>query len=91
LNGGVGFLISGLEFAGRSVELGGFAMKEAVSQGTADALVKEDEHEGNANAFVGEPVGVGGAVALQQTMGFEFAEVITELGQGVAEPPVSPD
>lgn len=55
------------------MELCGLAVEEAVGQGTTDALVKESEHEGNADAFFGEPVGAAGAVALEQGMGFELA------------------
>jgi len=47
------------------VELGGCAVKQTVGQGSADALVKEDEHQGDADAFVGETVGITVAVALQ--------------------------
>ena len=65
LDRSVGFFISGLEFAGGSVGLGGFTVEEAVGQGAADALVEEDEHQGDAGTFVGEPVGITGAVALQ--------------------------
>jgi len=39
-------------------------VEQAVGQGAADALVEESEHEGHADAFFGEPVGVAGAVAL---------------------------
>jgi hypothetical protein len=45
--------------------VGGFAVEEAVGQGAADALVKEDEHEGDAGALVGEAIGVAVAVSLQ--------------------------
>ena len=45
--------------------LGGFAMEEAIGQRSADALMKQDEHEGNANAFFGEGVGISMAVALE--------------------------
>jgi len=38
------------------VELGGLAEEEAVGQGAADALVKEDEDQGGA-AFIGQAVG----------------------------------
>jgi len=58
-------VISGLQFAGGRVELGGVAEEEAVGQGAADAVVEEDEHQGDADAFVGEPVGITVAVALE--------------------------
>ena len=45
--------------------MGGRAEEEAVGQGAADAVVKEDEHEGDADAFSGQAVGVTGAVSLK--------------------------
>ena len=84
MNGGVCFLIGSLQFGNRGVGLGGFAMEEAIGQGSADALMEENEHEGDANAFVGEAVGIAVAVALEQGMGFEFAKVVAKLGEGVA-------
>ena len=65
LDRSVGFLIGGLEFAGGCVELSGLAEEEAVRQGTTDAVVEEDEHQGDADAFVGQPVGITVAVALE--------------------------
>ena len=59
-------------------------MEEAIGQGSADALMEEHEDEGDANAFVGEAVGIAMGVALEQGMGFEFAEVVAKLGEGVA-------
>ena len=50
--------------------------KEAVSEGTADALVKEDEEQGNTGAFVSEAVDVALAVALQQSVGLHLAQVV---------------
>ena len=58
-------MISGLEFAGGCVELGGSAEEETVGQGTTDAVVEEGEHEGDADAFVGQMVGITVAVALE--------------------------
>jgi len=49
-------VISGLQFSGGRVALGGLAEEEAVRQGAADAMVKEDEHEGDADAFIGQAV-----------------------------------
>ena len=65
------------------MELGGTTVEESVGQGAADTLVKEDEHQSNPDAFFGELVGVSGSVTREQGMGFELAQVITELGQGV--------
>ena len=65
------------------MELGGTTVEESVGQGAADTLVKEDEHQSNPDAFFGELVGVSGSVTREQGMGFELAQVITELGEGV--------
>ena len=58
-------MIGGLQLGGGGVELSGSAEEEAVGQGATDAVVKEDEHQGDADAFVGEPVGITVAVALE--------------------------
>jgi len=65
------------------MELGGTTVEETVGQGAADTLVKEDEHQSNPDAFFGELVGVSGSVTREEGMGFELAQVITELGEGV--------
>ena len=57
-------MIGRLEFGGRYVGLRGFAVEEAVGQGSADALVEENEQEGDAHAFCGETVSVPLTVAL---------------------------
>jgi hypothetical protein len=81
LNGSIGLLIGELELGGGSMELGGTTVEESVGQGAADTLVKEDEHPSNPDGFFGELVGVSGSVTGEQGMGFELAQVITELGQ----------
>ena len=48
LDRGVCFVISGLQSAGGRVELGGLGEEEAVGQGAAEAVVKEDEPQGTA-------------------------------------------
>ena len=58
-------MISGLQFGGGCVELGGLAEEEAVGQGTTDAVVEEGEHQGDADAFVGQPVGITVAASLK--------------------------
>ena len=77
-------MISGLQFGGGCVELGGLAEEEAVGQGAANAVLKEDEHQGGAEAFIGQAVGITVAVSLKQGMGFELAEVVTELGERIS-------
>ena len=58
-------MISGLQFAGGRVEFGGLAEEEAVGQGATDAVVEEGEHQGDADTFVGQLVGITVAVALE--------------------------
>ena len=45
--------------------------------------MKEQEEQGDLNPFWGETVGVAGSVTLQQPVGFEFAQVVTELVEPV--------
>ena len=47
------------------MEFGGLTEEEAVGQGTTDAVVKEGEHQGDADAFVGQLVGITAAVSLE--------------------------
>ena len=58
-------MIGGLHFGSGRVGLVGFAMEEAVGQGPTDALMEKDEEEGDADAFVGEAVGIMRAVSFQ--------------------------
>jgi hypothetical protein len=58
-------------------------VEAAIGEGTAEALVEEQEQEGKLNAFGGWSVGVAGAIALQQSMPLEFAEVVAKLVEGV--------
>ena len=61
----------------------GLVVEAAVGEGTAEALVEEQEQERDLNAFGGEAVGVAAAVALQQAVAFEFAQIVAELVQAV--------
>ena len=45
--------------------------------------MEEQEQQGHLNSFGGEAVGVTAAIALQQPVTFEFAEIVTELVQPV--------
>ena len=58
-------------------------VKAAVGQRTAEALVEEQEQECHLDAFGGQPVGVAAAIAFQQAMALEFAEIVAELVQPV--------
>ena len=64
LNGFVGAVISGFEFAGRLVSGVGAVMEAAVSEWTAEPFVEEQEEQCHLDAFWREPVGVAGAVTL---------------------------
>ncbi len=68
LDGFVGFVIGGFEFAVGCVSWVGSVVKAAVGQGTAKALMEEQKQERPLNTFGGEPVGIAGAIALQQTV-----------------------
>src|SRR5437867_9682897 len=59
-------------------------MKEAVGKWSADALMEQDEQESCLDALFGEAVAITPAIALQEAMGFHLADVVPELGQGVA-------
>jgi hypothetical protein len=83
LDGVVGFVIGGFEFAVGLLGRIGLVMEAAVGEGAAEALVEEQEEERDVNAFGGQPVGIASAVALQQSVTFEFAEVVAELVQSI--------
>ena len=76
-------MIGGFEFAVRPVGRVGFVMEAAVGEWTTEALVKEQEEERDMNAFGREAVGVAAAVALQQSVTFELAQVVAQLVQTV--------
>ena len=46
--------------------------------------MEEQEQEGHLHAFGCEAVGVAAAIALQQAMAFEFAQIVAELVQAVS-------
>ncbi len=58
-------------------------MEAAVGERAAEALVEEQEQEGDVYAFGGETVGVAAAIAFQQSVAFELAQVVAELVQSV--------
>jgi len=83
LDGLIGFVVCGFEFAIGPMRGIGFVMKAAVGQRTAETFVKKQEQESDLEAFSREAVGVTAAVALEQPVTFEFAQIITELVQPV--------
>src|SRR6202047_573505 len=83
LDGFVGAVVGGFELAGRLVMDVRAVVKVAVGERAAEPFVKEQEEQGDLDPFWGETVGVAGSVTLQQPVGFELAQVVTELGQPV--------
>ena len=65
----VGLVIGGFEFAVGAVGRIGSVMEAAVGERTAEALVEEQEQEGDVDAFGGEAVSVAAAIAFQQIRG----------------------
>ena len=61
----------------------GFVVEAAVGQRAAESLVKEQKEQRDMHAFGGETVGVATAIALQQAVAFEFAQVVAELVQPI--------
>ena len=76
-------MVSDFELAIGSVCRIGFVVKAAVGERATEAFVEEQEQEGHLHAFRCEAVGVAAAVALQQAMAFEFAQIVAELVQPV--------
>ena len=58
-------------------------VKECVGQWAADALLKQDEHGGHFDPFVGEPVRVTSALALKEAVCSQLSYVVAELGEGI--------
>ena len=83
MNGFVGAVVGGFELAGRLVMGVGAVVEAAVSERAAEAFVEEQKEQRNLNSLGGETVGVAGAVALQQTVALELAQVVTELVEAV--------
>ena len=82
LNGLIGFMIGGFDFAGRLCGLRP-TVEQAVGQRAADPFMKQDEQEGDADALGGEAIGVPTAVPLQEAMSLHFPQVVPDLGEGV--------
>ena len=76
-------MICGFEFAVWFAGRVGLVVESAVGERSAKALVEEEEEEGDVNALGGQAVSVAGAIALEQAVSFEFAEVIAELVESV--------
>ena len=84
LNGLVCLVVRGFEFAIRPVAGIRLVMKPAVGKRAAELLVEEEEQERDLHAFGGEPVSVAGTITFEQTVAFEFAQIVAELVQPVS-------
>ena len=76
-------MVGGFQFAVRSAGRVGFVVEAAVGQRAAESLVKEQKEQRDLHAFGGETVGVATAIAFQQAVPFELAQVVAELVQPV--------
>src|SRR5438445_1903283 len=76
-------MVGGFVLAGRLVLGVRAVVKAAVGERAGAPFVKEQEEQGDVNPFWGETVGVAGSVTLQQPVGLELAQVVTELVQPV--------
>ncbi len=83
LDGLVGLVIGGFEFAVGPVGRVGLVMEAAVSKRATETLVEEQEQEGNIDTFTGQPVGIATTIALQQSMPFQLAQIVAELVEPV--------
>ena len=79
MDGFVRSVIGVLEFAsGCPSQIRG-VVEAAVGQRTAKTFVKEKKEECYLNPLGGEVVGVAGAVALEQTVALELAQIVAQL------------
>jgi hypothetical protein len=83
LNSFIGAVVGGFELAGRLVMRVGAVVEAAVGERAAEPFVKEQKEQRNLNPLGSETVGVAGAVALQQTVASELAQVVAELVDAV--------
>src|SRR6201981_165338 len=82
LDGFIGAVVGGFEFAGRLVSDVGAAMEAAVGERAAEPLVEEQEEQRHLDAFGCEAIGVAGAIALQKDVALELVQVVAELVRG---------
>src|SRR5215469_6569385 len=83
LNSGISLVVGAFDFDGWLGTASGPVMKQAVGQGAAGALVKQDEHGADPGALWGKAVGVVLAGALPKSVTFHSAQVVTEWIEGV--------
>ena len=73
LDGGVGLVVSGFEFAVGAVRWVGLVLEAAIGQRAAEPFVEEQEQERDLDSFGGELVSIAGAIALQDPVAFQFS------------------
>ena len=83
LDGLVGLMIRGFEFAFRPVIGIGLVMEATIGERAAETLVEEQEQERDVHALGGEPIGVSAAVPLEKSMAFQLAQIVAELVEAV--------
>ena len=76
-------MIGGFEAAIGSVLRIGSMVEAAVGEGAAQPLMEEQKQQGHLSALQGEAVGVTVAVALQQAVALELAQIVAELVEAV--------
>jgi len=59
-------------------------MKEAVGEGSAELLMKEDEQQRDLCSFLCEAIRVALPVSGEQPMRFHFAQIVSELVESIA-------
>jgi|SRR5579864_2073705 len=79
--------IGDFQFAIGAVSGVGWIVETAVGLGTTQSFVEEQKQKRDWQAFGGEAIGVALAVAFQQSVALELAEVVTKLIQAVRFPP----
>jgi len=82
-DGFVGAVIGGFEAAVGSVLGIGAMVEAAVGERSAQPFMEQQEEQRDLDAFCGEAVGVARAVALDQSVALELAQVVTQLVQAI--------
>src|SRR5258708_13649535 len=77
-------MVGGFELAVWPVCRVGFVMEAAISERTTKALVEEQEQEGDVQAFCRQAVSVVAAIALEQIVPFQLAQVVAQLVETVS-------
>src|ERR1700745_3831318 len=77
----IGTMIGRLESAIGSALSVGLVVEAAVGEGTAQALVKEEEQESDVDAFCRQAVGIARSVPPQQAVSLQLAEIVAQLAE----------